>query len=65
METQVVDKTQEPTYHVRYEEFIMILVQYCQNLKKKNTNLEDKYNELTSTVNEIVKKIKLKETNIK
>lgn len=57
IETQVVDKTQEPTYHVRYEEFIMILVQYCQNLKRKNTDLEDKYNELTSTVNEILKKL--------
>ena len=51
------DTDKEPTYHIRYEEFIMILVQYCQNLKKKNTDLEDKYNELTSTVNEILKKL--------
>ena len=57
METQEIDKTKDPTYHVRYEEFIMILVKYCQNLKKKNTNLEYKYNELTSTVNEILKKL--------
>ena len=51
------DTDKEPTYHIRYEEFIMILVQYCQNLKKKNTDLEDKYNELTSKVNEILKKL--------
>ena len=51
------DTDKKPTYHIRYEEFIMILVQYCQNLKKKNTDLEDKYNELTFTVNEILKKL--------
>ena len=56
-ETIEKDTDKEPTYHVRYEEFIMILVQYCQNLKKKNTDLEDKYNELTFTVNEILKKL--------
>lgn len=56
-ETIEKDTDKEPTYHVRYEEFIMILVQYCQNLKKKNTDLEDKYNELTSKVNEILKKL--------
>lgn len=56
-ETIEKDTDKEPTYHVRYEEFIMILVQYCQNLKKKNTDLEDKYNELTSMVNEILKKL--------
>lgn len=54
METQEIDKTKDPTYHVRYEEFVMILVKYCQNLKKKYMALEDKYNELTSTVNEIL-----------
>lgn len=44
-------------YSLRYDDFIAPLVAYCQNLKKKNTDLEDKYNELTSTVNEILKKL--------
>lgn len=44
-------------YCLRYDDFIAPLVAYCQNLKKKNTDLENKYNELTSTVNEILKKL--------
>lgn len=44
-------------YSLRYDDFIAPLVAYCQNLKKKNKDLEKKYNELTSTVNEILKKL--------
>lgn len=32
----------EPTYNVRYEEFIMILVKYCQDLKKAHKDLENR-----------------------
>lgn len=38
----VEDRTQTPTYHVRYEEFIMILVKYCQSLNARINELENK-----------------------
>lgn len=40
------DYDAEPIYNVRYEEFIMILVKYCQGLKKKDLGLEKRMSEL-------------------
>ena len=48
------DYDAEPTYNVRYEEFIMILVKYCQDLKKKDTLLNGKMQELQQE-NEMLK----------
>ena len=33
-------------YSLRYDDFIAPLVAYCQNLKKKNTELENKLNKI-------------------
>ena len=47
----------DKTYHIAYP-IVNFAVGYNVRIsKKKNTNLEDKYNELTSTVNEILKKL--------
>ena len=44
----VEDTEAEPTYYLRYEQFIMPLVQYCQSLKKRIENLEKQYKEQNS-----------------
>lgn len=51
-ETIEKDTDKEPTYHVRYEEFIMILVQYCQKLKKTLGGIQTQLNDIYSRLNE-------------
>ena len=46
------DTDKEPTYHIRYEEFIMILVQYCQNLKKNINDMQTQLNDIYSRLDE-------------
>lgn len=48
------DYDAEPIYNVRYEEFIMILVKYCQCLKKKDFELEKRISELEEKVNKLI-----------
>lgn len=48
------DYDAEPIYNVRYEEFIMILVKYCQCLKKKDLDLEKRLSELEEKVNTLI-----------
>lgn len=48
------DYDAEPIYNVRYEEFIMILVKYCQGLKKKDLELEQRMSELEEKVNKLI-----------
>lgn len=48
------DYDAEPIYNVRYEEFIMILVKYCQGLKKKDLDLEQRISELEEKVNKLI-----------
>lgn len=48
------DYDAEPIYNVRYEEFIMILVKYCQGLKKKDLELEKRLSELEEKVNKLI-----------
>ena len=48
------DYDAEPIYNVRYEEFIMILVKYCQGLKKKDLDLEKRLSELEEKVNKLI-----------
>ncbi len=40
------DYDAEPTYNVRYEEFIMILVKYCQDIKKRNLKIQENLNNI-------------------
>ena len=44
IEELVEDIEAEPTYYIRYEQFIMPLVQYCQTLKKRIEVLEQQIN---------------------
>ena len=57
IENLVDDIEAEPIYGLRYEQFIMPLVQYCQTLKKRIISLEEKVyrqNQTQNNENEII-----------
>lgn len=47
------DYESEPIYNIRYEEFIMILVKYCQELRKENTSIKNKLLNLENSIRKI------------
>lgn len=47
------DYESEPIYNIRYEEFTMILVKYCQELRKEYTSIKNKLLNLENSIRKI------------